>query len=184
MSVSVDRSGSLFHEVRAGFVRTNETHRRSNYLNGGPHRQRECVVLPCLGHFMCGLPDRPNAHLRALPMYSPCSPRLRSCSGRPVPSRCSSNGSMNLHKYLLPLLPKMVECARSKEIRARLEALFWGRLGGSCGCLMSDAERGSRAAIYALMAGGAFPASVRLARRARGWRSHDIEAWLEALNTK
>jgi prophage regulatory protein len=38
----------------------------------------------------------------------------------------------------------------------------------------------SRATIYAKMADGSFPKPIRLSERAVGWKSDDIDAWLEA----
>ncbi len=38
----------------------------------------------------------------------------------------------------------------------------------------------SRSTIYAMMAEGTFPRPVRLGRRAVGWRTDDISAWLES----
>lgn len=37
----------------------------------------------------------------------------------------------------------------------------------------------SRSAIYSDVARGVFPVPVRLGRRAVGWRSQDIDAWLD-----
>ena len=38
----------------------------------------------------------------------------------------------------------------------------------------------SRSTIYELMPDGDFPASVNLTPKARGWRSDDIDAWIES----
>ncbi|MBD8678314.1 helix-turn-helix transcriptional regulator [Sphingomonas sp. CFBP 13720] len=38
----------------------------------------------------------------------------------------------------------------------------------------------SRSAIYAAMDRGDFPRPIQIGRRAVGWRSNDIDAWLEA----
>jgi prophage regulatory protein len=37
--------------------------------------------------------------------------------------------------------------------------------------------------IYRLMKNGQFPKSVKLSARASGWRSSDIDAWIEQLET-
>ena len=37
-----------------------------------------------------------------------------------------------------------------------------------------------RSTLYALVAGGTFPAPVKLSIRAVGWRSEEIDAWLNA----
>ena len=37
----------------------------------------------------------------------------------------------------------------------------------------------SRASIYALMAEGKFPKNVKLGKRAVGWNSHEVQAWVE-----
>jgi prophage regulatory protein len=39
----------------------------------------------------------------------------------------------------------------------------------------------SRSSIYAMMSQGEFPKPVRLGRRAVGWKSTDIEKWLQDL---
>jgi len=39
----------------------------------------------------------------------------------------------------------------------------------------------ARSSIYKMMDEGTFPRPVKLGRRAVGWRSEDIEAWLEDL---
>lgn len=39
----------------------------------------------------------------------------------------------------------------------------------------------SRSSIYAMMSQGEFPKPVRLGRRAVGWKSTDIEKWLQNL---
>lgn len=36
----------------------------------------------------------------------------------------------------------------------------------------------ARSTLYALMAGGNFPASVRLSQRTMGWRLAEVHAWL------
>ena len=38
----------------------------------------------------------------------------------------------------------------------------------------------SRSSIYAAMAEGTFPRSVKLGKRAVGWRISDIQAWLKS----
>lgn len=38
----------------------------------------------------------------------------------------------------------------------------------------------SRSTIYAMIAEGTFPKPVKLGKRAVGWRSSDISAWLES----
>lgn len=38
----------------------------------------------------------------------------------------------------------------------------------------------SRSAIYAAMAKGEFPKPVRLTAKAVGWRSTDVDAWIES----
>ena len=37
----------------------------------------------------------------------------------------------------------------------------------------------SRSSIYAMMSEGTFPKLIKLGRRAVGWRSVDVEKWLE-----
>ena len=37
----------------------------------------------------------------------------------------------------------------------------------------------SRSTIYAMMADGRFPKSVKLGHRAVGWRSDDLQTWFE-----
>jgi prophage regulatory protein len=39
----------------------------------------------------------------------------------------------------------------------------------------------ARSSIYKMMDEGTFPRPVKLGRRAVGWRSEDIETWLEDL---
>lgn len=39
----------------------------------------------------------------------------------------------------------------------------------------------SRSSIYQMMADGEFPRPLKLGRRAVGWRSDDIETWLNDL---
>ena len=36
----------------------------------------------------------------------------------------------------------------------------------------------ARSTLYALMAGGNFPASIRLSQRTMGWRRAEVHAWL------
>lgn len=38
----------------------------------------------------------------------------------------------------------------------------------------------SRSSIYRFMSEGTFPKSIRLSKRACGWRQSQIEAWVEA----
>lgn len=38
----------------------------------------------------------------------------------------------------------------------------------------------SRSTLYAMMSEGTFPASVKLSKRAVGWRAAVIQAWLDA----
>lgn len=38
----------------------------------------------------------------------------------------------------------------------------------------------SRSTLYAMMAEGAFPKPVKLGKRAVGWRTSDVAAWLES----
>jgi len=39
----------------------------------------------------------------------------------------------------------------------------------------------SRASIYARMQKGTFPSSIKLSEKSVGWRSDDIESWIESL---
>lgn len=38
----------------------------------------------------------------------------------------------------------------------------------------------SRSTLYAMMSEGTFPASVKLSKRAVGWRAAVVQAWLDA----
>ncbi len=38
----------------------------------------------------------------------------------------------------------------------------------------------SRSTLYAMMSDGAFPASIKLSKRAVGWRAKAVQAWLDA----
>jgi prophage regulatory protein len=42
----------------------------------------------------------------------------------------------------------------------------------------------SKSSIYLYIKRGEFPAPIKLGRRAVGWRSSDIEAWVASLSSK
>ena len=41
-----------------------------------------------------------------------------------------------------------------------------------------------KSSIYRLMSQGQFPQSVKLSERASGWRSNDIDAWIDSLSVQ